>query len=252
MRPSALCLLVALLLLATRSPASDAAVVAPRGASAPPADVADAYEGAWFSYRDLYRRMIRFEKYGGPKQFIQSQLQLAPADKTAAIGGAQLSLRSHSVRLDLPLDALGRASFPFLKQAYDENAELRVNRPAGTVALEQQLSILTRADGVYALGDLRAACEEVLQYQRYASLLAHRLTRCVGLAFIFPKEAPATVAGVRRRDQERSSLSAMDGDAWGGNSAKTHKLVVLRFSQWPGEGQVLCEMAPLAITPILE
>lgn len=252
MRPNPAILLVVLLLFARVGSASDAAAVDPGGTRPRSADIANHDETAWFSYRDLYRTMIRFEKYGGPKQFIQSHLQVVPADRTQPGRDVRLTLRSRSFNLDLPLDALGRASFPFLKQAYDENAEVRANRPVGGVTLEPRLSIVTRADGTYDVAQLQTACEQVLEYQRYASLLSHRLARCAGVLFVFPRDAPATVASMKKRDNDRSSLAASEGDAWGGNAARTFKFVAYRFAQVPGEGQILCDLTPLAIFPLFE
>ncbi|RYF05496.1 MAG: hypothetical protein EOO78_00995 [Oxalobacteraceae bacterium] len=33
-------------------------------------------DGEWASYRDAYRAMVVFEKYGGPKHLLQNQLHL--------------------------------------------------------------------------------------------------------------------------------------------------------------------------------
>jgi hypothetical protein len=37
----------------------------------------------WIAYRDAYRQMIWFEKYGKPKQFLQNQPRLRPRDKAS-------------------------------------------------------------------------------------------------------------------------------------------------------------------------
>ncbi|HWW71023.1 MAG TPA: hypothetical protein VN089_13865, partial [Duganella sp.] len=121
----------------------------------------------WISYRDAYRQMIWFEKYGKPKQFLQNHLRLRPRDGGAPMDGLRLTLNSKSAHLDLPLDALGRAVFPFSKAAYDDNAELELNRKPGQFAHGPWVSIVTRADGVYAVADLLAACEQMAAYLRY-------------------------------------------------------------------------------------
>ena len=209
-------------------------------------------EGAWFSYRDSYRLMIRFEKYGGPKQFIQNHLQLALTDKKVSAEGMRLTLEGHSIHLNLPLDPVGRAVFPMLKVAYDENAELRVNRPASVVTLEQRVSILTRSDGVYEVPDLRAACDQVLQYQRYASFLSYRLKQCVGVQFVYAKDSANPVLQFRTVEHVQVRLPAKEGGAFGGDSINAFTVAVFRFSDWSEKGQVISNNVPLAIAPMFD
>ena len=90
-----------------------------------------AAESDWIDYRSAYRQMIWFEKYGKPKQFLQNHFRIRPRDKSVAMEGLRLTLDGKSSHLALPLDALGRAVFPFSKAAYDDNAELNLNRKAG-------------------------------------------------------------------------------------------------------------------------
>jgi hypothetical protein len=151
------------------------------GAKPPSVDTSSTKGGAWFSYRDSYRSMIRFEKYGGPKQFLQNRLQVAPTDRKVPADGMRLTLDGKSVHLNLPLDPIGLAAFPMLKIAYDENAELRVNRPDGTVTLVPRVSIVTRPDGVYEVADLHAACDQVLPRMprmSHSSSVMSNMLRC--------------------------------------------------------------------------
>ena len=68
--------------------------------------------GEWLSYRDAYRAMVVFEKYGKPKNLIQQHLQVLPNEKNVSLEGLELSLNGKSTRLSLPLDPTGRAVFP--------------------------------------------------------------------------------------------------------------------------------------------
>jgi hypothetical protein len=43
---------------------------------------AQAHAGDAVSYRDAYRAMVVFEKYGGPKNLLVSQLQVLPKERT--------------------------------------------------------------------------------------------------------------------------------------------------------------------------
>ena len=85
-------------------------------------------EGEWLSYRDAYRIMLPFEKYGKAKNFLQNYYQVSPKDKSSSTDALSLTLQSKSVRLNLPLDVTGRTILPLLKLAYDENAELILNQ----------------------------------------------------------------------------------------------------------------------------
>jgi hypothetical protein len=117
--------------------------------------------------------MILFEKYGKPKQFLQNHLRITPLDKVSATDGLRLSLVSKSMAIQLPLDSLGRTAFPLSKAAFDDNAELRLNRKTGLFAFSPWLSIVTRADGVYEASDLHTACEQALSY-----LQGQKVRRC--------------------------------------------------------------------------
>jgi hypothetical protein len=207
---------------------------------------------AWYSYRDWYRSMIRFEKYGGPKQFIQNHLQVTLTDKKATMEGARLTLDGRSIHLNLPLDPIGRAVFPMLKVAYDENAELRVNRPAGMVALEHRISIQTRPDGVYEVADLRAACDQVLLYLRYSGGLSYSLKQCVGVKFSYPKDANSVVLKFKSLEHAQMLLPVTEGAAFWGDTINAFKVVSLHFSDWPDKGQIIANDVPLAIAAIFD
>src|SRR5476649_1712847 len=124
-------------------------------------------ESDWVSYRDAYRQMIWFEKYGKPKQFLQNHYRVVPRDANGATDGLRLILDSKSMHLNLALDALERATLTFSKAAYDDNAALKLNRKAGQFKFGPWVSIASRPDGIYEAADLRAACAQLLAYLRY-------------------------------------------------------------------------------------
>jgi hypothetical protein len=223
-------------------------------------------EASWFSYRDTYRSMIRFEKYGKPKQFIENRLQVVPRDgkEPAAANPAggtgpreevRLNLEGNTVHLNLPLDALGRAVFPLLKAAYDDNAELIVNRPAGSVSLTPRISIVSRADGVYDAADLRTACGQVLQYLEYVNN-AGAGKRCAGVQFIYARDGAAVSVNFKGADQKQSGLQFAEGKAFAddtrGETGGTYRIVTYRFANWPDKGQIVTNSAPLAVAALLE
>lgn len=206
-------------------------------------------ETDWIAYRDLYRQMIWFEKYGKPKQFLQNHLRLVPRDQQVPLDGLRLTLNGKTSQLALALDALGRAVFPFSKAAYDDNAELVVNRKAGQITARPWVSIVTRADGRYAAADLRTACEQLLAYLRYSGMAGDK--RCAGVQFSYARDDAAQV----RFDAAGgavSVLTAKEGPAFGGDVVQSLRVFAYRFAALPEAGQVVTSSTPLAIGALLE
>ncbi|MES2258690.1 MAG: hypothetical protein V4724_09230 [Pseudomonadota bacterium] len=211
---------------------------------------AQAQDGEWVSYRDAYRAMVVFEKYGQPKQFLQHHYQVSPKEG-ATLDGVRLTLSGKTTRLDLPLDAAGRAVFPLLKAAYDENAVLALNRKRSQYTFQARVSIVVRPDGVYEAADLRSACEQALNYQRYADGAAYRNRKCVGVRFAFARKAEADVR-VRKAGHDGAALPAQDGPAFMDDADDRFRTVNYRFADWPEPGQVVSRNAPLAIAPLYD
>ncbi|WP_229256468.1 hypothetical protein [Duganella lactea] len=102
----------------------------------------------WIAYHDAYRQMIWFEKYGKPKQFLQNHSRLRPRDKNVTLDGVRLTLTTKTTQTSLTLDALGHATFPFSRAAYDDNAELVVSRKAGQFSAGPWVSIVQTVETV--------------------------------------------------------------------------------------------------------
>jgi hypothetical protein len=208
-----------------------------------------AQEAGWVSYRDAYRSMVLFAKYGKAKNFLQNHYQVSPHEAGASLDGLRLTLSGKTTQLSLPLDATGRTTFPLLKAAYDENAMLVLNRKISQFIFQPRLSIIPRLDGVYEAADLRAACDQALQYLRYTDA-SYNLKRCIGVRFAFSKRSDATV---RVRDPDRESgLPPVDGAAFDGESNKDFRVMVYRFADWPERVQVISQQSPAAIAPVIE
>ncbi len=210
--------------------------------------MAEIAEGQWVSYRDAYRAMVVFEKYGHAKHLIQNHFQIMPRDASTSPEGLQLRLQGKTTKLNLPLDATGRTVFPLLKSAYDENAALVLNRKVSQFLFRPRVSIVVRPDGVYDPADLRTACEQALAYQHYvdASLKA---TRCVGVRFVF---SPALIdPGVRLRKGD-APLAVYEGPAFNGDPFEGFRVVPYRFGDAGDRNQVVTTNAPLAINPVYE
>jgi hypothetical protein len=209
---------------------------------------AQAHDGDAVSYRDAYRAMVVFEKYGGAKNLLVSQLQVAPKERAALAEGLQLLLSGKSTQLNLTLDPLGRTVFPLQKAAYDENAGLFLNRKGLAFSLRPQVSIAVRPDGVYELADLRAACGQALGFARYVDA-SQRARQCAGVRFVFAKKSEGG-ARLRRPDSQEQVLPVANGAA--GDPDEGFPAVTYRFGAGAERGQIATYNAPLAILPILE
>ena len=206
---------------------------------------AQAHDGDALSYRDAYRAMVVFEKYGGPKNLLVSQLQVLPKERGAVGEGLQLLLSGKSTQVNLPLDPLGRTVFPLQKAAYDENASLVLNRKGLGFTLRPQVSLLVRPDGVYDMAELRAACVQALDFARYVDA-SQRALQCAGVRFVFPKKAEGG-ARLRRPHSAEQVLPLATGEIDDGFPAVTY-----RFGAGAERGQLATFNAPLAILPLFE
>lgn len=206
-------------------------------------------EAGWVSYRDAYRAMVPFAKYGKAKNFLQNHYQVAPRDGTESLEGVRLTLTGRTTQLNLPLDVTGRTTFPLLKAAYDENAVLVLNRKVSQFTFQPRLSIVARVDGIYEGQDLRSACDQALQYLRYTDA-GYGSRRCTGVRFAFLKKSDAAV---RVRDPEREvTLAPEEGPAFDGDANAGFRVMVYRFADWPERVQVISQNAPVAIAPVIE
>ncbi|UVW29896.1 hypothetical protein [Massilia sp. H6] len=206
------------------------------------------YAPEWASYRDAYRAMVVFEKYGGAKNLLQNHLQLVPRAKGVLADGIQLALTGKTVRTSLTLDALGRTVLPLVKAAYDENAVLAPNRRLGGFTLRARVSIATQPDNTYETADLRSACEQALAYARHVDASA-RSQRCEGVRMVFAKHSGDISVRLRGADGEQP-LQLVAGPAFAGDAVADLPGATYRFS---GESaQLVTYGAPLAIVPLFE
>jgi hypothetical protein len=211
---------------------------------------AQAPDGEWASYRDAYRAMVVFEKYGRPKHLIQNHFQVMPKEKGVAMDGVRLSLTGKSTQLNLPLDATGRTVFPLLKAAYDENAALALNRRLSQFVLRPRVSLVVRPDGVYDAAELRAACDQALNFARYVDASARSLS-CAGVRFGFAGKGAAPVVRVRSGEQ-LTVLQVVDGALFSDSPDDGFRTALYRFAGTQAQGQVVTQEAPLAIVPVFE
>ena len=209
-------------------------------------------DSEWISYRNAYKLMIQFEKYGKAKNLIQNHFQVSSRGGTALPDDLQLTLLSKSMRLNLPLDSLGRTHFPLLKSAYDENAELIVNRLAEQLSFQARISIIPRADGVYEMADLRSACEQALGYLKTIGDPSTTNKKCAGVKFSYSRNITDTGVKFRNASMQSSAMAAQEGNAFSGDMVRAYKTITVRFDEATEKGQVLTQNPPIAIAPLFE
>ncbi|MFZ6767555.1 hypothetical protein ACO0LM_10750 [Undibacterium sp. Di26W] len=209
-------------------------------------------EAEWVSYRNVYKLMIRFEKYGKPKNLIQNHFQILTRQGNYAPDDLELTLVSKSMRLGLPLDAAGRANFPLLKSAYDENAALVVNHAPEQLMFQSRVSIIPRADGVYEMTELRAACEQAWAYLKNEDDATVAGKKCTGVKFAYGRNIAQALIRFRNGTQQTSALPVQDGNPFSNELPKINKIAHIRFTDVADKGQVLTQNAPVIITAMFE
>jgi hypothetical protein len=211
----------------------------------------EAIEGDWISYRDAYRLMIRFDKYGKSKNLIQSHLQVVPVmpitpmEAGATLDDVRLILTGPATHLQLPLDPAGRAVFPFLKSAYDDNARLVVNRKPGRYAIQPRISIAPRADGSYDAAELRNACQQALEYLQATGSPGMQDKQCAGVRFSY---APG--AGQVQMRFRGTVLPSTDAPAFPDTAGPIMRTVTLEFGKTMEPGHLSATVPPVAIAPV--
>jgi hypothetical protein len=211
--------------------------------------VAQTHAGEWVSYRDAYRAMVVFDKYGGPKNLLHNYLQVLPRTSGVLEDGVSLLIKGKTLQTSLALDALGRTTLPLLKTAYDENAVLAPNRALGGFTVRPRIALALRADGSYEVSELRAACEQALGFARHGDASA-RSRECVGVRLVFSKKSAEPGARVRSGGAE-TVLPVTRAAAVAGDVAGDFPVVTYRFG--PADtAQVVTYNAPLAVVPLFE
>lgn len=203
--------------------------------------------GDWVSYRDAYRSMVVFEKYGGPKSLLQQHLQVLPRTPGVDANGVQLMVAGKTSQGRFPLDPTLRTVFPLTRAAYDDNAVLQLSRPLGPFSVRPQVSLALRPDNLYDSEELRHGCEQALAYARQLALFGAR--RCAGVRFVFDKASPA--APVVLRGATAAQLPAAPGAPFAGDIDATFPVVTYRFSS-AERVQLGTASVPLAITPVFD
>jgi hypothetical protein len=235
-----------------------ALVLAPTALTAQEAEPARVFvstprDSEWHSYRRAYKAARFFEPYLATRPLIQAHMQIRPLRPDLSMEGLHIELTGASTRLEIPVDPLGRAVLPMLKQAYDEDAVLRLNRQKGHYSFSGRYSIRERADGVYAGADLRAACGQLLDAQRASGYRWRLLGKeCAGVKFVYRSSDPVPHLVHRDAAGVEHPLPVSAAQPFENNTMGLFQVALYRFADWPQQGTVLVQTPPLAIGTLYE
>ena len=226
---------------------------APAPAKDPQVHISADRDSEWNSYRHAYKAASFFSTFTRTRPLIQAHMQIRLVDKDASLEGLTIRLRGEHTDMMLPVDAIGRTVLPLLKEPYQDDAVLRLNRRKGSYYFSGRYSVRERDDGVYQAGDLRAACEQLIGAQR-ASGYRIRLIgkRCVGIRFVYALTEAASPVTIQSPGAAAATLPLTEGPPFEGPSLVNYKVAVYRFDQWPAQGQVLTARRPIAIGTVYE
>lgn len=209
-------------------------------------------DGEWISYRDAYKAMVLFEKYGKSKHLIQNRFQIIAKDKAFNFENLRLSLNGQSSVMSLSLDVLGQTQLPLLKAAYDENAELYLHPKIGQFSYRSRVSIQVRADGNYDYADLKLACEQTLNYLSSVDPSSVAGKKCSGIKFGFDKRETNAGVEVRSNNQTISSLPITDNGVIWADSNINLKVAQFHFNSANDKVHLLTRIAPTVIVAVIE
>lgn len=239
-----------LILAAAMAPAACGAEPEPE---VPKVTVSAERDAEWHSYRRAYSAAAYFQPYLSTRPLIQAHMQIRPNTPDLPMDGLSVHLTGERTSIHLAADAVGRIAVPMLKQAYDEDAVLRLNRRKGNYHFQGRYSIRERADGIYSAADLRAACDQLLSAQRESGYRLRLIgKKCAGVKFVYARTGPAPSVLVTDASPPGRELPVQEGHAFENATMGVYKVALYRFSDWPATGTVEARQRPIAIGTLYE
>lgn len=220
----------------------------PAEAAVPQVTVTAERDPEWASYRRAYKSAASIAPFLRDRPLIQAHMQIRPLAPTAGLEGLRVHLAGAHTQADIPVDALGRLALPMDKQAYKDDAVLSLNRQKGLYYFSGRFSIRERADGVYPVADLRAACEQLIDAQRDAgySLRLFR-KRCAAAKLVYPLAGAAPDVVLRLADGRETPLPVAADFPFEDGSMGQYRVVKVSFAAMPAGATVLARTQPLGI-----
>jgi len=246
-------LLASVALALVASARTEAAAPAASEPAAQHVEVQGALDAEWGPYRRAYGASAFFERFTRTRPLIQAQMQVRPVAPDAPLAGLRLSITGATTKLEIPVDEMGLADVPQLKQAYDEDAVIRLNRPKGQYWFAGRYTIRQRADGVYDAALLREACDQLIDAQR-ASGYRGRLffKKCAGVKFVYPRGDVAAAVDFKGEDGQLKPLLPVEAHPFEDDSMGLYSVVVYRFADWPRVGQIVAHRPPMSLGTLYE
>jgi hypothetical protein len=234
-------------------PQAGAQAPVPPPAASQQVQVQGTLDAEWSPYRRAYGAAAFFERFTRTRPLIQAQMQVRPVAPDAPLTGLHLSIVGAKTKLEIPVDSMGLADVPQLKQAYDEDAVLRLNRPKGLYWFAGRYTIRQHADGLYDAALLREACEQLIDAQR-ASGYRGRLffKKCAGVKFVYPRGEGAEAVDFRGADGLLKPIAPVDAHPFEDESMGLYSVVVYRFADWPRTGELVVHRPPMAVGTLYE
>lgn len=210
-------------------------------------------DSEWASYRHAYKAASNFAKHIRLRPLIQAHMQIMPLREGLSLAGLRIVLAGETTTLDIPVDPIGRATLPMLKQAFDEDAVLRLNRQKGNYRFSGRFSIREKDDGLYSAAELRAGCEQLISAQRESGSRFRMMgKKCVGVRFIYPPDAVGAALTLRDAAGVPGVIAAADAQPFDGVPLGLYKVVTYRFDAWRAQGEIVASQRPLFIGTLYE
>ncbi|WP_222613185.1 hypothetical protein [Undibacterium jejuense] len=212
--------------------------------------VASTRDPQWMSYRKAHYTLEWLESYPKPKNFIRLTFQLWPKDLNESTEGVQFELVGEKTRMLLPFEPGLHVTIPKLKEAYEEDAEFRINRRAGTYFFQNTGSIKLNANGVYPVKELRVACNQLLSVLRDGSIkyrLQYIGKDCKGIEFSYPKTMGNPSIFFRDSEGKLTKLDKLIP-----SSKRSEVGVLYKFPTEADTGEIITETTPLLIGGLFE
>ncbi len=211
----------------------------------------------WVAYRGYYEFFVRFRDIDQPRHYpsLRLRLKIWTIKQGLPFDGIAIQLVSASVDQRLHINPISGTELPLFRQAFEEDAVLRLNRAKGGYSIGAQYSIQIRQDGVYTPQWLRSACEQGLMVKKTFGL-SHRLAvvgkSCTGVTFLFP--TPGTDMPIVFKDAAGMvrPLATSVVTISGTNGAIHATSVSYKFHEWPQQGQLLTRVRADLIDFIVE
>ncbi|MGZ8339897.1 MAG: hypothetical protein ACXWU9_09955 [Telluria sp.] len=242
-----------MILLILAAAVAPLAIAPPPGPEVPKVTVTAERDAEWHSYRRAYGAAAFFQPYLSTRPLIQAHMQIRPNTPDLPMDGLSVHLSGEKTSIHLTADAIGRITVPMLKQAYDEDAVLRLNRRKGNYHFQGRYSIREREDGMYSAAGLRAACEQLLSAQRESGYRMRLIgKKCAGVKFVYARTGPAAPVVVRDAALPERELPFEEGHAFENATMGVYKIALYRFGDWPAGGTIEARERPIAIGTLYE